>query len=190
VAERLTVGSLIGLPMGAVPASLTRVGPTVPTEPARATSETEEIEGPNWTVTAGEVGTGGQSAWRGDGVEALTFNNPFGQVMERVWFDGKVVFAVDLGTVVVDPAEVKVAMEYQPVYAAELGEDGRAVRPPTTVPGQLNIYDTVPGMDRYSPIWQFNYVIVPSDYVANSLRSEADCLNGGYPILKSNDFEN
>jgi hypothetical protein len=22
-------------------------------------------------------------------VEALTYNNPFGQVMERVWFDGK-----------------------------------------------------------------------------------------------------
>jgi hypothetical protein len=155
--------------------------------PAEAVSE---VEGPGWTVAAGEVGRGGQSAWRGDGVEALTFNNPFGQVMERVWFDGKVVFAVDLGAVVVDPAAVKVAQEYQPVFAAELDEDGRAVRPPEQVPGQLNIYDTVPGMDRYSPIWQFNYVIVPRSYEPNSLRSEADCLNSGYPILKSNDFEN
>jgi len=48
----------------------------------------------------------------------------------------------------------------------------------------------VPGMDRYSPIWQFNYVIVPRDYTANSLRSEGDCLSSGYQILKSQDFEN
>jgi hypothetical protein len=149
-----------------------------------------ESEGPNWTVTGGEVGRGTRAAWRGDGVEALTYNNPFGQVMERVWFDGKVVFAVDLGAVVVDPSNVKVAQEYQPVYAAELGEDGRTVRPPEQVPGQLNIYDTVPGMDRYSPIWQFNYVIVPRDYEPNALRSEADCLASGYRVLRSNDFEN
>jgi hypothetical protein len=187
VAERFSVGSLLGLRMGALPAS--------PPAPAAATEgapepEPEEIEGPNWTVDAGKVGRGGQTAWRGDGIEALDYNNPFGQVMERVWFDGKVVFAVDLGEVVVDPAEVTVAQEYQPVYAAELGEDGRAAHPPQQVPGQLNIYDTVPGMDRYSPIWQFNYVIVPPSYVANTLRSEADCLTSGYPILKSNDFEN
>jgi hypothetical protein len=25
---------------------------------------------------------------------------------------------------------------------------------PEMVEGQMNIYDTVPGMDRYSPIWQ------------------------------------
>jgi hypothetical protein len=58
------------------------------------------------------------------------------------------------------------------------------------VPGQLNIYDTVPGMDRYSPIWQFNYVIVPRNYEPNALRSEADFLASGYPILRSQDFEN
>jgi hypothetical protein len=110
--------------------------------------------------------------------------------MERVWFDGKVIFAVDLGRVVVDPAQVKVAMEYQPVYAIDLDEQGRSVGQPDYVPGQLNIYDTVPGMDRYSPIWQFNYVVVPRDYAVNSLRSEADCLTSGYQILKSQDFEN
>jgi hypothetical protein len=186
VAERFTVGSLTGLAMGALPASTPAVVPAADAGSAAP----EEIEGPNWTVTGGVVRRGRQSAWRGDGVEALTYDNPFGQVMERVWFDGKVVFAVDLGEVVVDPAEVKVAQEYQPVYEAEIGEDGRAVRPPRQVPGQLNIYDTVPGMDRYSPIWQFNYVIVPASYVANTLRSEADCLNSGFQILRSNDFEN
>jgi hypothetical protein len=110
--------------------------------------------------------------------------------MERVWFDGKVVFAVDLGAVIVDPAEVKVAQEYQLVYAVELDEQGRHVGEPDRVEAQLNIYDTVPGMDRCSPIWQFNYVVVPRDYVANTLRSEGDCLSSGYPILKSQDFEN
>jgi hypothetical protein len=45
-------------------------------------------------------------------------------------------------------------------------------------------------MDRYSPIWQFNYVIVPRDYAPNTLRSEGDCLTSGYQTLKSQDFEN
>jgi hypothetical protein len=183
----LTVGSLIGLPLGATPE------PAAPLAPARTGGgdiAVEEVEGPGWTVTAGEVGRGGQSAWRADGVEALTFNNPFGQVMERVWFDGKVVFAVDLGRVVVDPAMVKVAQEYQIVYSVELDEHGRSTGEPDKVERQLNIYDTVPGMDRYSPIWQFNYVVVPRDYTPNTLRSEADCLNSGYRIVKSQDFEN
>jgi hypothetical protein len=177
----LTVGSLLGLPLGRVPAppSTTAIPDTPP-----------EIEGPNWSVSGGEVGRGTQAAWRADGVEALSYNNPFGQVMERVWFDGKVVFAVDLGRVVVDAAHVKVAQEYQPVYAVELADQGRGVGEPELVDGQLNIYDTVPGMDRYSPIWQFNYVIVPRDYTANALRSERDCLNSGYQILRSQDFEN
>ena len=187
-ANQLTVGSLVGLPLGAV----REPRPTAPAT-AAASQVAEEIEGPGWRVTAGEVnrgGGGGGSAWRSDGIEALTFNNPFGQVMEEVWFDGKIVFAVDLGRVDVDPATVKVAQEYQVVYGVELDADGRSIGEPEMVAGQNNIYDTVPGMDRYSPIWQFNYVVVPRDYVANTLRSEGDCLTSGYPILKSQDFEN
>ena len=180
---RLTVGSLMGLPLGTTPAAQ-RLAPSA------APASVEETEGPDWTVAAGEVTRGRQAAWRSDGLEALTFNNPFGQVMERVWFDGKVVFAVDLGRVVIDPNEVKVAQEYQPVYSVQLDEQGRSVGEAEMVEAQLNIYDTVPGMDRYSPIWQFNYVIVPRDYVANTLRSEQDCLASGYQILRSHDFEN
>ena len=186
-AARLTVGSLIGLPLGRVPeaaALLAAAGRDA------AGSSVQEIEGPNWTVSGGQVGRGGQSAWRADGIEALTYNNPFGQVMERVWFDGKVVYAIDLGAVVVDPAEVKVAQEYQMVYSVQLDERGRSAGEPERVEGQLNIYDTVPGMDRYSPVWQFNYVVVPRDYTPNTLRSEGDCLNSGYQIIRSQDFEN
>jgi hypothetical protein len=186
---RLTVGSLLGLPLGTV-----RDQPIAPlaasATAAPGATGVDEPEGPNWSVSGGDVSRGASPAWRADGIESLTFNNPFGQVMERVWFDGKVVYAVDLGRVVVDPTSVKVAQEYQPVYSVQLDADGHAVGEPAMVPGQLNIYDTVPGMDRYSPIWQFNYVVVPRDYAVNALRSEGDCLASGYEIMKSQDFEN
>jgi hypothetical protein len=45
-------------------------------------------------------------------------------------------------------------------------------------------------MDNYSPLWQFNFVIAPRTYEANTLRSEADCLNSGYRIEKSTIVEN
>lgn len=185
--RHLTVGSLIGVPLGTTPS---RPATAAPAGEVAASKPDTEVEGPGWSISAGVLGHDHQPAWRGDGIEALTYNNPFGQVMERVWFDGKICFAVDLGKVDVDASRVKVAQEYIPVYAAELGPDGKASRPPEGVPGQLNIYDTVPGMERYSPIWQFNYVVVPRDYEINSLKSEGDCLASGYPILKSNDFEN
>lgn len=125
-------------------------------------------------------------------VESLSYNNPYGYNIERVWFDGKIVFASEQGEVDIDETKVKVAQEYQIVYTVTLNSRGRWVRGtrPRRVPGQLNIYDTVPGMRRYSPIWQFNYVIVPRGYKANTLRSEKDCLKSGYPIKKSRIFEN
>jgi hypothetical protein len=144
-----------------------------------------------WCVTGGDLSPRSRpDPFRADGIEDLTYNNPYALEIERVWFDGKVVFAVDLGRVSVDPSQVKVAQEYQVVYAVELDEQGRSVGEPEMIPGQLNIYDTVPGMDRYSPIWQFNYVIVPRDYVPNTLRSEGDCVSSGYQIVRSQDFEN
>jgi hypothetical protein len=45
-------------------------------------------------------------------------------------------------------------------------------------------------MKKYSPIWQFNYVIVPRDYAANTIRSERECLRSGYEIVRSMVFEN
>jgi len=126
------------------------------------------------------------------GVERLTYSNPFNLEIERVWFDGKVVYAVESGELDIDPQIVKVAQEYQIVYQVELDERGKLKddREPERVEGQYNIYDSVPGMDKYSPIWQFNYVIVPRDYQANALRSEQDCLSSGYPIQRSMVFEN
>lgn len=86
----------------------------------------------------------------------------------------------------------KVAQEHQIVYAVDLDEHGKLIdgQEPERVDGQYNVYDSVPGMDEYSPLWQFNYVIVPRDYEANTLPSEADCLDSGYPIEKSTIVEN
>jgi hypothetical protein len=125
-------------------------------------------------------------------VEDLHYNNPYAYNIERVWFDGRVVFASEQGEVDVDPKKVKVAQEYQIVYAVKLNSKGKVARgaAPKRVRGQFNIYDSVPGMKKYSPIWQFNYVIVPRDYKANTFRSERDCLRSGYEIKRSLVFEN
>ena len=125
-------------------------------------------------------------------VEQLEYNNPYGYDIERVWFNGKIVFASEQGEVDIDEKKVKVAQEYQIVYGVKLGPNGKLRRgtKPTRVAGQLNIYDSVPGMKKYSPIWQFNYVIVPRDYKPDTLRSEKDCLESGYEIRRSRVFEN
>ena len=143
-----------------------------------------------WRLEHGTVSqVAGGDAWDGD-LEDLSYSNPFGQEVEKVWFDGKVVFAVELDELDVDLARVKVAQEYQIVYEVDLGDDGKLAREPDRVEGQFNIYDSVPGMKKYSPIWRFNYVMVPRDYEPNSLRSEADVLKSGYQVRKSNNFEN
>ena len=144
-----------------------------------------------WEIRHGRVSSKGRRN-KPRGVEDLHYNNPYGYNIERVWFDGRVIFATEQGEVDVDPKKVKVAQEYQIVYAVKLDSKRRLARgtEPKRVPGQLNIYDSVPGMKKYSPIWQFNYVIVPRDYEANTFRSERDCLRSGYEIKRSLVFEN
>ena len=122
--------------------------------------------------------------------EDVDYNNPYRYKIERVWWDAKIVYASEQGELDVDPKKVKVAQEYQVVYKVALTKAGRLGREPERVEGQYNIYDSIPGMKKYSPIWQFNYVIVPRSYKANTLRSEADCLKSGYEIKRSNVFEN
>jgi len=152
-----------------------------------------------WSVADGEVvGLAGAETFRADGVERLTYNNPYGLEVERVWFDGKVVFAVECGEIELEfdknlvACGNTVAQEYQVVYAVDLDERRKlnSGREPERVEGQYNIYDSVPGMENYSPLWQFNYVVVPRDYVPNTLRSERQCLESGYRVEKSTIVEN
>jgi len=185
----LTVGSLIGLRLGETA--------TQPVQEVIRLAQTPIVpppsgqqEGP-WIALDGELSREQpRPVFRDDGVESLTFNNPFGQNVERVWYDGKIVFALDVGGIEVDEARVKVAQEFEIVYTVELDSQGKLARPPEVVNDQYNIYDSVPGQDTYSPIWQFNYVVVPRDYRPNTLRSDADCRASGYPIIHSHVFEN
>jgi hypothetical protein len=168
----------------------------MPTDPQPGT--TAEQDGV-WRIEDGEAKPrpAGRT-YRPDGIENLTYSNPYRLDLERVWFDGKIVYAIESGEIDIpfDDKRVaqdnKVAQEYQIVYAVDLDERGKHKdgTEPEAVEGQLNIYDSVPGMDTYSPLWQFNYVVVPRDYAPNTLRSEADCLKSGYPIHKSTVVEN
>jgi hypothetical protein len=149
----------------------------------------EETDGV-WEIRRGRV-RAKTRAQRARPLEDLQYNNPHRLKIERVWYAGRVVFAAELGNVEVDPKKVKVAQEYQIVHAVKLTAKGKAARgTKKRVPGQLNIYDSIPGTKKYSAIWQFNYVIVTRDYVPNTLRSERDCLRSGYEIRRSQDFEN
>lgn len=157
---------------------------------SQGAASAEEEEGV-WQVQGGVPRKKERTApFSSGGAEGLTYNNPFNLEIERVWCDGKVVFAVECGELDVPVESVKVAQEYQIVYGVELDERGRLKQEPDRVDGQYNIYDSVPGMPSYSPLWQFNYVVVPRDYRPNTFRSERDCLESGYPIRKSTVIEN
>lgn len=109
-----------------------------------------------WHVTEGDPGTGSQpETYRPDGIENLTYNNPYGLEVERVWFDGGIVYALDCGEVELDfdenrAARQKVAQEYQIVYSVQLDGQGKFAggKEPEYVEGQYNIYDSVPGMEK------------------------------------------
>ena len=116
----------------------------------------------------------------------LAYSNPHKQRVGPRWVRGEVVFAMPLGIVTVDPEQTRWAKEYVVVHSVDGGPQGR----PERVPGQFGIYDSRPGDPHYSPIWRYNYVLVPRDYVANTLRSEEDCLNSGFPIIESNVYTN
>src|SRR4051812_17611228 len=190
---QFTVGSLVGTPLGTTPAGAQPPADAAGLQPVPAS----ENEGEGWMIRGGDALVGADHAdFRADGVEALEYNNPFNLGVERVWFDGKIVYASEQGEIELEfDADFNcvgnaVAQEYQVVYAVDLDDRGKLRGEPQLVPSQYNIYDSIPGMEQYSPLWQFNYVLVPRGYVANTLRSERDCLASGYPIAKSTVVEN
>lgn len=86
----------------------------------------DETEGV-WSVEAGAPSKAGKrpKTYGRNQTEQLTYDNPYGQEIERVWFDGKIVFAIEAGEVDVDVKKVKVAQEYQVVYSVELNRRGK-----------------------------------------------------------------
>ena len=144
---------------------------------------------PNQVINGRLTGFDMPPDWKlADRAKELTYNNPFNQNLAARWVEGEIVYRVSFGEVKVDAAAAKVAKEYIPVYQAPGPGD-----PPTKVqrvPGQLAIYDTKPGDQRYSPIWHYHYVVVPRDYKPNKLRSEKAVLQSGYEIVPVNHFTN
>jgi hypothetical protein len=80
---------------------------------ARKVEPTEGV----WEIHAG-VPRAKRSKSTIGSVEDLHYNNPYSYTIERVWFDGKIIYATEQGEVDVDPKKVKVAQEYQIVYAS------------------------------------------------------------------------
>jgi hypothetical protein len=60
----------------------------------------------------------------------------------------------------------------------------------TSVTGQNNVINTIPGDAGYSDFWVVNKVTVPDDYVPNSLTSLSEILASGYNIQKTNAIVN
>ena len=55
----------------------------------------------------------------------------------------------------------------------------------TPVEGQNNIIPSIPGDAGYTDFWQVHKVIVPENYIPNSLSSESEVLASGYQIIKT-----
>ena len=60
----------------------------------------------------------------------------------------------------------------------------------TRVSGQNNVLPSIPGDSNYSDFWLVKKVIVPDNYVSNSLTSEAEILASKYKIVTTNDIVN
>lgn len=99
--------------------------------------------------------------------------------VRRAWFNGRRVRFVDAG-----PTPMRNAHVYTFVYGFD--SDGK----PVPVEGQYNIADTIPGDTFYSPLWIVNYVVVPRNYVSNSVRSEKEIFRRGFHIKVTGDVSN
>jgi hypothetical protein len=64
-----------------------------------------------------------------------------------------------------------------PIYALFRQGDSKPVD------GQLNIVDVVPGDSGYNDFWLVSKVMVPRDYVANTVTSVTEILDAGYDVM-------
>ncbi len=65
-----------------------------------------------------------------------------------------------------------------------------AASPDTAVLGQRNIIDNIPGQPAYSDFWRVHKVLVPSSYVANTIRSFEQAVASGYTIQATDTIVN
>jgi len=75
--------------------------------------------------------------------------------------------------------------DVQPVVSAPIfaffkeGED-------SPIENQLNIIGVIPGDPGYSDFWHVHKVIVPDDYIANTITNVTDLMSSGYEIQRTN----
>jgi len=62
----------------------------------------------------------------------------------------------------------------------------QADAPNSSVMGQSNVIDTIPGLPSYSDFWRVYKVLVPSNYAPNSIKSFDEALASGYTIEATN----
>lgn len=71
-----------------------------------------------------------------------------------------------------------------PIYAF-FKEDGV-----TRIEGQNNVVSAIPGDAKYSDFWLVQKVLVPDNYVPNSITSEAEVLASKYKVVATEDLVN
>ena len=60
----------------------------------------------------------------------------------------------------------------------------------SSVAGQLNVVDTIPGAPGYNDFWQLQHVRVPASYEANTVTSLEEIRAAGYPIEPTEEIVN
>lgn len=121
-----------------------------------------------------------------NGVENLTYNNPFEQPVNPAWYEGQQVFHLFVGGATEEPP-FATAPQYLFVYEDEF-EDPTTIEGFTEQPkleGQFVIYPTIPGQPDYTPIWHNQWVLAPRDYEPNSIRSVSELMDSGLQIVES-----
>ena len=105
----------------------------------------------------------------------------------RGWYQGRPTYYYDFGANT-GATEDRLGVVPAPIYVLVTGFDAEGN--PQVVAGQNNIVDVLPGDPGYSDLWQVTFVTTPQDYVANTITSAEQILNGGYELTVPGMFVN
>jgi hypothetical protein len=103
------------------------------------------------------------------------------------WYEGRATYYYDFGASSPPHNDAK-TVAHIPIYVLVTGFDSNGQPQPVAV--QHNIVDFVPGDPGYSDLWQVNFVTVPANYIANTVRSLDDVQKAGYPIKATDQLVN
>ncbi|HLF27785.1 MAG TPA: hypothetical protein VJG32_15735 [Anaerolineae bacterium] len=163
------------------------LGACGPTGPA-ATPTPEATPGPQPTAAATAEPTEAAMPEPTEMAEdAMMDEEPKTFALTQGWYQGRETFYYDFGsnsTVLDDGERVAVA----PIYVFVTGFD--AAGNPQLVEGQHNVVGTVPGEEGYSDLWQVHFVVVPSTYEPDSLKSAPDIMGSGFEIMETDRLVN